>query len=260
MGETHKLIHAIHTLQPEPRWHWTLEGAIANSADAVFAPSQAILDRIAQFGAFQRGVVIPNGIDVAHFANASPVEIPNLKPATFPLGYIGRFDPVKRLDLLIAAVGELRKRSLPVEAFLVGYGEQRSELEQLATSLQVAPFIHFLPPTDNPAGCYKSFALHVLPSPVEGFGLTLVESLAAGTPVVAIHTPVTAQIVRNAVDGILVPSPTVESLVAGIQEVIFWRSQGRWHPDPSQLWVKQRFSLQSMITAHIKNLEKILRD
>jgi glycosyltransferase involved in cell wall biosynthesis len=303
------LIQSIHTLQPRPRWHWSIQRFLAPRADALIAPSQPILDRIAHFGRIRQSFVIPNGIDVDRFANAQalPLAARPWPAGAQVLGYVGRFDPVKRLDLLIHTlkvlhqsdgnlerIGKLEKKEGDSDAgagrykggffgtfrgvpgdfevlsgggrgrgeggktpiwhlALVGYGPDEARLRQLTTSLHLTPFVHFLGPTRTPEQYYKAFNCLCLPSSVEGFGLVLAEALAAGIPVVAPETPVTAQIVRTPEHGHLVPSPTPESLAHAIQEV----TANPPTPESLQSHIRTHFSTTLMVQRHAEILKKI---
>jgi glycosyltransferase involved in cell wall biosynthesis len=260
-------IQSIHTLQERPQWHWVLQGMLSPYADALIVPAQPILDRIARYGSFQRGRVIANGIDVGRFAKArAPREVP-WPTGGAVVGYVGRFDPVKNLPALLRAFAALRGGEREdrggARLALVGYGPQEEALRRLATSLRIAPRVHFLGATDVPEKWYKSFSVLCLPSAVEGFGLTLIEAMAAGVPAVAIKTPVTSEIMRDGVDGRLVD---VGSLGQELQEVMDSSPlppHGPTDPHNSSLrWVREHFSVERMVGAHaefFKNLLGVLR-
>jgi glycosyltransferase involved in cell wall biosynthesis len=194
-------VQSIHTVQEKPRWHWWVQGMIGQAADAIVVPSHAVLRKLKRHGAVPRGsMVIPNGIDVQKFASATAIP-PEDQPwprDAFIIGYLGRFDPVKRIDLLIEAVAQLVARGdrfSRLHAALVGYGPQEEELRELAILRHVADRIHFpvsdgpgLGGTREPERWMKTFDLFCSPSPAEGFGLTLLEARAAGLPVIACGT------------------------------------------------------------------------
>lgn len=231
-----KLIHAIHTLQPKPAWHWWAQGVIAPFADGFVAPTQAIVDRVGQFGLLQRAHVIPNGIDVARFQNA-----PHLPPHTSPappgvplIGYMGRFDPVKNLWKLIDAyalyVQELQQVNAVVPRLvLVGYGPEETRLREQVARLHLKELIFFPGKTDHPEMWLKSFSCLVLASEVEGYPLSVAEALAAGTPVLAVESPAIRAIVGNSYP--LCKNIEIPSLLSGLRAVMLdgpmWITQWR---------------------------------
>jgi glycosyltransferase involved in cell wall biosynthesis len=181
----HKFVwmQSIHTVQEKPRWHWWAQGLISGMADAFVAPSRAIISKLNGHGAAPRAAVIHNGIDVARFQNALPVDMPPWPRGSTVIGCIARFDPVKRLDLLIRAMNFLPAH---IHLALVGYGPMEASLRALAEPL--AGRVHFPGPTREPERWHKSFNLFCLPSPAEGFPLSVVEATCAGCRVVACDT------------------------------------------------------------------------
>ena len=181
------------------------------------------------------------------------------------VGYVGRFDPVKNLPALLRAFAALRGGERGRWRRRAGWHWsamqdcKKSALRWLAISLHIAPQVHFMGATDVPEKWYKSFSVLCLPSAVEGFGLTLVEAMAAGVPVVAIKTPVTAEIVRDGVDGRLVD---VGSLGMALQEVMdssLLPPHGPTDPHkPSLQWVEARFSVERMVGAHAEFFKNLL--
>ncbi len=189
-------IQSIHTVQEKPAWHWYAQGLISGMADAVVAPSRAILNKMQGYGPVPRPTVIPNGIDLPRFQNALPISNPPWPNDVTVIGYIGRFDPVKRLPLLIRAL-----KLLPANYHLVliGYGTEEENLRRLSATLNLTERIHFIGPTTEPERWYKSFDLFCSPSAAEGFGLTLVEAAAAGLPVIACDTPAVRETLSDAI-------------------------------------------------------------
>lgn len=93
----------------------------------------------------------------------------------------------KRMDLVIEAVAELRTRNIDVKLLIVGDGPARTSLENLASELTVSDYVKFLgqiPRVQMPAVMSQANIL-VSASEIETFGVTLVEGLALGLPIVA---------------------------------------------------------------------------
>jgi glycosyltransferase involved in cell wall biosynthesis len=251
-----RFVQSIHTLQERPAWHWTLQGIISTYADAIVAPSRAILERIARHGPLPRSVVIPNGVDVDRFANAAPMgpdELP-WRAGSPVIGYVGRFDPVKNLPLLLRSFALLRAK-IDAELAMIGYGTEENRLKKLSNSLHIAPFVHFAGPTVTPERWYKSFACHCLPSTAEGFGLTLVEAIAAGIPVVVVRTAVTSEIVRDGVDGLLVDRPDSTLLAKALQAVITQTDKIPPALPSGPDYVRNHFSLPRMVELYAEFLK-----
>lgn len=119
----------------------------------------------------------------------------------------GRFHPSKGQDTLIRAIASLRNEALCPEVLFLGDGPVRHDCEELARSLGVADWCHFLGSV-SPAQVLaemSSAAVTVVPSRDEAFGLVNIESLAAGTPVIASAVGGIPEIIRDGVDGFLVP-------------------------------------------------------
>ena len=95
------------------------------------------------------------------------------------------------LATLISAMDEVRRRVPEALLLIAGQGPVRTTLEAQVADLQLADhvrFLGFVPDTDLPT-VYRAADLVIMPSlQLEGFGLTAVEALAAGTP--ALVTPV----------------------------------------------------------------------
>ncbi len=155
--------------------------AVRSQAYAKSAPSlQGIPD--------EKLRVVPNGIDPDRFRPDGPARGGDY------LLFVGRLVPYKGLHVLLQAVARSMDIDLPV--VIAGDGPLREDLEAQAARLGVdATFLGYVPDEDLPA-LYRGAALTVLPSVngQEAFGITLLESMACGTPVVASDLPGVADV------------------------------------------------------------------
>jgi glycosyltransferase involved in cell wall biosynthesis len=137
----------------------------------------------------QRWEVVPNGIDTQRFTPHGP------RWDGEYLLFVGRLVPYKGLEVLIRALAR-QPPGLPL--VVAGDGPLRSDLEGLATRLNVdARFIGRVADEQLPQ-LYRGARLTVLPSVnrQEAFGITLLESMACGTPVVASDLPGVGDVAR----------------------------------------------------------------
>lgn len=152
--------------------------------------------------------VVPNGVDVRTFRPHGPGHPDG------PVLFVGRLVPYKGVDALLRAARLMRP---PRALQIVGDGPSRGALEQLAHRLGVrAEFLGHVPDADLP-GLYGRAAVTVLPSlnAQEAFGLSLLESMACGTPVVASDLPGVSALAR--LGGLVSPPDHASTLAAQIE-------------------------------------------
>jgi glycosyltransferase involved in cell wall biosynthesis len=133
---------------------------------------------------------------------------------------VGRLVPSKRFEMAIAAAARLGDGTRPIHLLLVGDGPERERLTALAAGQNHAT-VHMCGPvfgTDlsallNSANCLVST------SEYEGFGLTLIEAMAVGTPVVAMLAGGVGDIVRDGENGFLVDLGDEEALVLRLRSL-----------------------------------------
>lgn len=130
------------------------------------------------FGNPPRSQVIHNGLELAPLLQVSP-------SVGHVIGAVGRLVHAKGHDVLLRAFARLLRDGVPARLRIAGEGPQRSALGELATRLGVEREVEFVGFVDNVAAFLSGTSVFVMPSRWEGFGLALVEALAAGLPCVA---------------------------------------------------------------------------
>jgi len=155
-------------------------------------------------------VVIPIGIDPQLFHPIERVErIPN------SLLFIGRLEKRKGIDFLLRAMPRVVKR-IPDAKLYVGGTERKGQgrLQRYARDVHIEGNIEFVGfvPEDELNHWYNRIQVVVVPSVFEGFGLTVVEAMAAGTATIATDVDALRDLVENGVDGYLVGYGDTEAL------------------------------------------------
>lgn len=167
-------------------------------------------------------VDIPNGVDFEDFArpaNRRPADIPQELASRKYLLFLGRLSRRKGVDLLIEALGKTQLDK-PLDVAIAGSGNERPILEQLASFLPQNLKLHFV---GNVAGTRKAWLLQnalctVMPSRGwEAFPLVLLESLAAGTPVIASDAPGLGDLVRVSQGGLTFPMDSASELARTLE-------------------------------------------
>ena len=129
-----------------------------------------------------------------------------------------RLEPQKGLDIAVRALPEIRAHHPQAELVVLGEGAQRSELEQLAKSLQVP--VHLLGRVPDVAAWLRKADLLVHPARWEGFGLALLEAMLASKPVVATNVSSIPEIVADGETGLLVAPDDPAALAAAVTRVL----------------------------------------
>jgi glycosyltransferase involved in cell wall biosynthesis len=155
---------------------------ILESADAVIVNSKvqkALLKEA--FGSISRTFVVYDGVKLNEIKNAEPFTInSNIKIVV----YVGRLEKYKNVHVM---VGSMKHLPTNYHLYIIGSGSHRLALERLTRSLNLQDRVHFLgfQPDEVVHRWLKTAHVFVHPSAVESFGMTCIESLAAGTPVIA---------------------------------------------------------------------------
>ena len=134
--------------------------------------------------------VLHNGIDPVPAATPEVAPaLPWREPGTVLLGCFGRLSPEKGLPVVLQAMALLLERCPQARLLIAGDGPQRGELEALTDSLGLAGRVHFLGFREDARALMGAVDVVVHAPAYEGFGLVVLEAMAAGKPVVVNDAP-----------------------------------------------------------------------
>lgn len=186
--------------------------------------------------------VVPNFVPDRYRRQDPPARI--RRPGEIVLLHVSCFTPVKGVLDLVRAFALVRERS-PARLVLVGDGPVRREAEVLAQSMGLAPYIRFTGFQRDLAPFFLDADLFLLPSYMESFGLAALEALAHGLPVIASQVGGLPALIRDGVDGLLVPPGRPEVLAeatltllgepSGLARMAEQAREGAWSRFPSGL-------------------------
>lgn len=122
--------------------------------------------------------------------------------------YVGRLVKYKNVDLVIRAIGIVRKKLPDVRCAIVGDGPKRRELENIVEENKLRENMEFLgfKSHDDVISCMKSSKIFVFPSVREGLGIVVLEANACGLPVITVDHPMNAskQLITDGKNGFIV--------------------------------------------------------
>ncbi|HEV3202001.1 MAG TPA: glycosyltransferase family 4 protein [Bryobacteraceae bacterium] len=166
------------------------------------------------YGLARFPTVVPELIDLGEWRRL--LELHPAESARFIVLFVGRFYRRKRVDVLLRAAAVLRGSIPNLEVRIVGNGPCARELHRLSRDLNLADSVVWLGDITRGelAAEYRRCRVFCLPSLQEGFGIVLLEAMAASKPIVASRAGAIPEVVPH---GVLVEPGSPEALAAGIQ-------------------------------------------
>jgi glycosyltransferase involved in cell wall biosynthesis len=162
----------------------TTERLVTGLTSNRIAVSKTTVKKLGALGIREEICLIPNGIDASH--------IRSLAPATesSDIIFAGRLILDKHVDILVRAFGKLLSGNPDLTLLILGDGPELGAIRSLIRDLGNDDRVLIKPFTDSPDEVYslmKASHVCVIPSTREGFGITALEALACGLPVVTVN-------------------------------------------------------------------------
>ena len=230
-----------------------LETHLAGYADVLVAVSEEVKNDLVRFGVAPAGRirVIPLGLELAHLAGPLPRGALR-REAGFasdaPLvGMVGRLVPIKDAPTFLRAARLVRDARPDVRFALVGDGDERPALEQLASELEVSGALHFSGWRSDLRPVYGDLDLVVNSSLNEGTPVALIEAMAAGRPVVATRVGGTPDLLGGGERGRLVPPADPETLARAILEALVEPATASRRSQAAREHVLARHSIERLV-------------
>lgn len=188
--------------------------------DSVVCNSRAAAARLQQVGIdIHKLAVIPNALTRDAFAETAPL-LPAI-PGGVRVVMIARMnDPAKRHDVFLRAAARLAAKYPKLEFALAGDGPLRAGLEAMAAELNLGQRVVFLGDRRDIPAVLASADISVLTSSSESLSNSIMESMAAGVPVVAGRVGGNAELIRDGENGLLVQPGSDEEFAERIEMLV----------------------------------------
>ncbi len=232
----------------------TVETALARTSDALVAVSPQVRDDLIRIGVApaKRFVVVRLGIDLGPRVRdagdpAASRALLGIRPERFVIAWFGRMTAVKRTDDLVDVLVALRRLGVDACLLLVGDGADRERVEQRAYEQGMALHCFFLGYQEDVAPWYAVADAVVLTSANEGTPVTIIEALAAGRPAVATDVGGVGDVVREGIDGFLVPSGDTSAMALRLADIARDPELGRRLGRSGRQHVLERYAVKRLV-------------
>jgi L-malate glycosyltransferase len=195
--------------------------------------------------------VIPNFVDQNIYDRSlyTSVLTQQIDSGTRVLMHVSNFRPVKRVGDVVAIFAKVHAQ-IPSVLVMVGDGPDRVMAETAARELGIQDKVFFLGKIDAVAPLLAGADLFLLPSSNESFGLSALEALACGVPVIGTRTGGIPEVVRDGETGVLCDVGDVEGMSDAAIKLL--ADRGRWHAMSTLAAAdaRERFSLDAIVAEY----------
>lgn len=241
------MVHMFHTLglmknriagEGEFEGDYRIRGEldVLRAADRIIASTPAELAQLQWLYEVRTDhvTITPPGVDITHFypiPREDAMEHTGFSPTSRVLLFVGRIEPLKGIDTLLAAIAIMRSRGVlerhDLRLAIIGgdaaapedeMSREMGRLQSLRSNLGLHDLVDFLGKRSQDAlpYYYSAADVVVVPSHYESFGMVALEAMACGTPVVASQVGGLAFLIQDGVTGFHVPDQDAEALAERI--------------------------------------------
>ncbi|HEX9090880.1 MAG TPA: glycosyltransferase [Anaerolineales bacterium] len=232
------------------------------ACDLVIIPAPSMKQVLQQlYGLVSPVEVIPNGLDLAPFRSISqPIDrsVFGFSPDHVIYTYLGRLAPEKNLSMFLRAFYGVAMTYDHVRLLFVGDGPDRENLEAQVKHMNLSEKVYFTGMVEykfvpNYLACSDIF---VTPSRTETFGLSTVEAMASGLPVIGLDKPGTTDIVEDGITGLI--SPDDVAALTGKLILLATNHELRKKLGQQAIIASKKYDIQSTTSTLLEHYQRLI--
>lgn len=227
-------------------------------ATHVVSASRAVLEDLVEFyGVPESKCTVSPSVLADPITSQGGCCAPERKP--FHVVCAGKFHPVKGQDVLIRALALLKREIPSIQAEFLGAGPQLDDCRRLAREMDVDRHCTFAGWVAHDAVLrgMASAQVTVVPSRAEAFGYVNVESMSVGAPVVASRVGGIPEIIRDGIDGFLVPPGDPVALAEKLKWLLLHPAEAQEIGRQARRRFLESFELSRVLPRQVEWLEQI---
>jgi N-acetyl-alpha-D-glucosaminyl L-malate synthase BshA len=247
-------------LGADPSYRETVAFCIDQS-DAVTTVSASLRDDTRRQMRVKSDItVIPNFLDAAVYRRTpNPALRARLCPDGEPLvTHMSNLRPVKQIDAVVRVFARVREH-LAARLLIVGEGPELARAEQLIDELHLRAHVELIGESQDVVDLLSVSDVFLLPSLQESFGLSALEAMACGVPVVASNVGGLPEVVVDGVTGFLHPPADVDRMADSVVHILTSSALHARLADEGQRLAHERFSADRIVPQYAALYERTIR-
>jgi len=201
---------------------------------------------------------IPNFVDLSLYAPRAHRDRSKVAgPGDKVLLHVSNFRPVKRV-LDVVRIFERVHQEVPAVLLMAGEGPERASAQALARRLGLHDRVRFMGRQDHIEDILSMADVYLLPSELESFGLSALEAMASGVPVVGSDAGGLPEVVKHAETGFLLPVGDIEGMAARTVEILKDEEHQRCLGQAGRRRAAALFSADRVVTQYEKYYDRVL--
>jgi glycosyltransferase involved in cell wall biosynthesis len=257
-----RVVCGIRVAERRSRWPLWLDRFTQRLVDHNVCVSRAVAEFSRRVGRLPEAKLssIPNAVDFTVFADASPLKRSELglRESSPLIVSVGRLDPQKAPFVLLEAFARLRKRHPDWQLLFVGEGPLRRPMEDWIRSRQLQDNVRLAGWRPDVASILKTADVLALPSLWEGMPNIVLESMAAGLPVVSSRVEGTDELIRDGESGLLVTPGSEAELGQQLEAVLTNAKLAAQLRNAAKSAVISTFSFDRMVASYEQLYQHLL--
>ena len=234
---------------------------ILRHSDAVTTVSKWLAEETRRFFQVHRELdVIPNFIDTAAFKRRPTPGFRDClaTPGEKLLLHISNFRPVKNVPDIVNAFAAIQ-REIPCRLTMVGDGPERQHVEQLVRSLGLSARVHFAGTQANVMDFLSVADLYLMASETESFGLSALEAMSCGVPVVAYRVGGMPEVIQHGETGLFAEPHDVAGLARAATELLTDPPRQRRMARAARRRAMERFTVGAIVPMYEQVYDRVTR-
>jgi N-acetyl-alpha-D-glucosaminyl L-malate synthase BshA len=230
-------------------------------SDGVTAVSEYLKQRTIEEFDIQREIrVIYNFVDTQRSA---PEHVDCTRETYAPKGekilmHASNFRPVKRVGDVVRIFVKVQER-MPAKLILIGDGPERIFIQQLVKELKLGDHVYFLGEQDHLEPLFFCADLFLLPSEQESFGLTALEAMACGVPVICAETGGLPEVISHGETGFLFPIGEIRKMAENAVDLLRNPERHELFRNQARRRASQCFNADQIIPQYEAYYEEIIK-